>query len=58
MSDLEKRVHRLELLVGELAQALLRQNTETDGAWGYPSTADVLRRVQSELADAHLRGER
>jgi hypothetical protein len=47
--QLNIRLGRLEHIVSDLVDALERKGTDTDVS-GYPSTAEVLRRINSELA--------
>lgn len=46
---------RLQQLMLDLVNALLRQGTERDGNWGYPSTTEALQRIQGELAGDPVR---
>ena len=47
--NLDERVGRLERLVAELADALLRKDSDQDGDWGWEKFHDRIRKVAEEL---------
>lgn len=47
--ELVERVDRLERMLADLVGALLREGTERDGNWGYPSRSAVLLAIQAQM---------